>query len=264
MPVLSINRMKVIVICIVACLLLYSMFARSTSFERKEIPEDVVRRMDILITNEIYNYDTNTELCQVTAENVTYFSTTKCRRDFFQYLSDQGYEVGNVVLKLFDVRKTEFRADLSEYERLHRLAEQGDKSALCLSGVVFYRFIRDEIMSWPYTSATEFEFVKKGAAMGLPVCLYLEGQAYLFGKNAYPKNMEMAVNKWRDAAVAGVYRAQVAMSTYFLEDGLSDPNDPSKKLLEVGDDELNAVVGRWQCILPDLLRGSLRLSSRDK
>ena len=169
-----------------------------------QLTEEKRREYDILLANELATYNTNTTRCGIDMADLSF--SYKCREDFFRQLAADGYEIADIVSRIYYPREGRIKSNRAAYERLHELAEAGDKSALCFAPFVFSQMRDTE--AWPYTRETEAVYTKRGMALNLPICALNESGAYWFGVNGYPKDSELSHQRLFAAAKAGLYSAQ--------------------------------------------------------
>lgn len=183
------------------------------SKKASSLSEERRRQLDILLVNELATWDKNSTRCN-------YATAYQCREDYFKQLASEGYEVADIVSRIFKPTQGIVVNDLNAYKRLRKLADDGDKSALCITPYVFQHTPAN---AWPYTGETEAKYTKQGLSFDLPVCKLNEFYSYWSGVDGYPENREMAETRLHEAAVAGLYQAQdILAAHYYAKDKFND------------------------------------------
>lgn len=181
------------------------------------LTEEKRREYDVLLANELATWNTNTTRCNREAH-----TDPDCRERFFRELAADGYEIADIVSQIYFPRKGVIRANREAYERLHRLAEAGDTSALCFAPYVFGRLIQEDTQDWPYTGESEAVFTQKGMALDLPLCAINEFYYYWNGAYGYPEDRDIAHKRLLKAAEKGLFFAQKNLMLDYQRDGFSD------------------------------------------
>ncbi|WP_301101734.1 hypothetical protein [Propionivibrio sp.] len=188
------------------------------------LSEEKRREYDIQLANELATWNTNTTRCNRDA-----YTDPDCRENFFRQLAADGYEIADIVSQIYFPKQGVIKQNLEAYERLHQLAEAGDKSALCFAPYVLGRMGEKKTV-WPYTGEREAKYTRRGVALGLPLCAINEFYAYWNGVNGYPKDHQMAHQRLLDAAKAGLFFAQMNLSYDYEKEGFSDLHTIRKAL----------------------------------
>lgn len=214
-------QMLLVVACLSACQV-------SSAYDPSKsalLTEEKLRELDVLLANEVSTWDTNTARCSVDTKNPS--APFECRDAYFQKLASEGYEMADIVSRLFVGIHTV--NDREAYERLHKLAEQGDKSALCFAQQIIPK-LRDT--GWPYTYETELKYTKQGKALGLPLCALNEYYLYWNGavELGYPKDAALAHQRLLEAARAGLFSAQSALLFQYRLEGFDNLHTIRKAL----------------------------------
>lgn len=179
------------------------------------LSEEKRREYDILLANELATWNTNTTRCNLGAD-----FDPDCREKFFRQLATEGYEVADIVSQIYFPRIGVMRPNRAAYERLRKLADAGDKSALCFAPYVFGRM--EQQKDWPYTGETEANYTKRGAALKLPLCAINEFYSYWSGANGYPEDHRLAHQRLLEAAKAGLFFGQRHLMTDYEQQGYED------------------------------------------
>ncbi len=216
------------------------------------LTEEKRRELDVLLANEVATWDSNTVHCSADTKNP--YSPFECRDAYFQELASEGYEMADIVSKLFVGIHTV--NDSEAYERLHQLAEQGDKSALCFAQQIIPK-LRNT--GWPYTYETELKYTKQGKALGLPLCALNEFYLYWNGNYGYPKDPNLAHQRLLEAASAGLFSAQSALLFQYRLEGFDNIYTIRKALCWGRLAEHHAPVADFQGYIRDLVA-----AARDK
>ncbi len=199
-----------------ALMIFLSACGQSSAYDASKAPslsEERRRELDILLANEMETYNTNTERCKIDLNKPS--APFICRVAFFKQLAAEGYEVADIVDKIFNPLKGVIKKDRAAYERLRELADAGDKSALCFAPRIYMWFLYDS--GWPYTLETEMKYNQKGVKQGLPLCLLNESNYYSEGLNGFPKDLKMAHQRAIEGASAGLYFGQLLLFIEYQE-----------------------------------------------
>ena len=179
------------------------------------LSEEKRREYDVLLANELDTWNTNSTRCNRNA-----YVFPGCRAAFFQQLAADGYEIADIVAQIYFPEQGEIKQNRKAYERLHQLAEAGDKSALCFAPYVFGKM--GEKKGWPYTGESEARFTRRGMELGLPLCAVNEFYDYWSGTNGYPQDHQMAHQRLLQAAKAGLYFGQERLHVHYGREGLGN------------------------------------------
>lgn len=122
--------------------------------------------------------------------------------------------------EIYQPRRGEIKQNREAYDRLHKLAVAGDKSALCFAPYVFGRMGQKD---WPpYTGENEAVYTKRGMALNLPLCAINEFYSYWNGTDGYPEDHQMAHQRLLQAAKAGLYFGQHYLSFDYQLEGFAN------------------------------------------
>lgn len=192
------------------------------------LSEEKRREFDIQLANELATYNTNTTRCEHALPKVGIDDVSECRETFFREQAAQGYEVADIVARIYQPRKGRIEQNRESYERLRRLADAGDKSALCFSPYVFGQMGQKE---WPpYTGESESIYTKRGMALNLPLCAINEFYSYWNGVDGYPEDRQLAHQRLLQAAKAGLYFGHEQLFSEYSREGFDNLHTIRKAL----------------------------------
>jgi hypothetical protein len=189
-----------------------------SSYDPSKAPllsEEKRREIDIILANELATWNSTSTRFSPAPGREAFIK----REAFFRQLASEGYEVADIVAQIFKPSKGVIVNDWTAYERLRKLADSGDRSALCFAPFVF-RDLRESTV--PYTTETESKYTKRGVALGLPLCKLNEFYYYWSGIPGFPENHELAMERLREAAGAGLYWGQYFLLSEYRGQGFDD------------------------------------------
>jgi hypothetical protein len=218
------------ILLVVACLTACQAPSAYDSSKSALLTEEKRRELDVLLANELDTWNMNSVRCEGGDPNHPWLAY-ECRETFFRDLAAQGYEMADIVSKLFKLKPEQVQTvnDTEAFERLRQLADKGDKSALCFVQAILH-YHRDN--NRPFSDVTVSKYTKQGKELGLPLCAQNEFYLYLNGDvgYGYSKDPALAHQRLVEAASAGLYFSQRTLLTSYRLEGFNNPHTIRKAL----------------------------------
>jgi hypothetical protein len=160
------------------------------------------------------------------------------------------YKVADLVQQLVDFRRSTMRPNERAFMELVQRARTGDIGATCLAPVLYSRFPKKVVQSWPITYSRLVGDAMNAKDSGHPVCANVAASVYLLGTAGYPKDAQRAKQWIVASAVAGSYRYRMRLANSHLAGAAAlDKSEVALRLcwLRVADQIAPHAAFRYAC-----------------
>lgn len=134
------------------------------------------------------------------------------REALFRKMARDGYQVAEIALEIFQPSRGRIVTSRSALDKLQRLADSGDASAMCFLSIAWTKMDQKKV---PYQPEVGRKYIERGAALGQPYCKFVLATLYGSGEPGYPKDLGKARRMIREVALEGYYIAHLTLFNHY-------------------------------------------------
>lgn len=135
-------------------------------------------------------------------------------------MSDEGYELAHLALRVFEPSTGHMHNPMSALRRLSELARQGDVGAMCMISDIALRLPARGGINWSLQEKEGRAWMRVGAEAGHPECLALLGIRLIGGVDQFPLEVDRGMNMLFEAIRQGYAYWSGSLAYHFKELGL--------------------------------------------